>query len=451
MLTSATTFTDTMSRQDSLCNENFVESISKMKFDSTSSYSPDVSYDHTMYDQSPPFSSLSQSERRSSEEEQSKLLVGAGGASHESQFSHPSFPLQSSGSFAALAGEKMEKSQSIESTASSSSSSSSRSKQRLQDQIRLADARPLMPKGGSAEMSRQNSSQSMVRGDSSSGAQDKVAISSKPTYQRPKHDRVYCDECDSHQEGFRGQHELSRHKDREHKQLVKKWMCIEPEGHQHVKPVVPLARCKACFHQKKKYGAYYNAAAHLRRAHFKPKAKGRGKSSKIEEAERRGGKGGGDWPPMSELKFWMKEVEEVAADFDELSTVADAEEEEPVEDSVDEFSQKSASTMSNATFEHTFISDSTMLNINAYPNSTNINDDLFGMQMPLDLNTPQQGQCGMEQNMPMFPNNGTTFSPSSFNPNVYSNEQQMFFDNSSFLPTVEDQILAGPDFGTPYY
>ncbi|KAM0353733.1 hypothetical protein ACHAP4_007985 [Fusarium culmorum] len=50
--------------------------------------------------------------------------------------------------------------------------------------------------------------------------------------------------------------------------------------------------CKACLAQKR-YGAYYNAAAHLRRAHFRP---------------HRVGKASGDWPSMSVLKDWMREV-----------------------------------------------------------------------------------------------------------------------------------------------
>jgi hypothetical protein len=80
---------------------------------------------------------------------------------------------------------------------------------------------------------------------------------------------------------------------------------INPE----YKPQQPLSKCKACQIQKKKYGAYYNAAAHLRRAHFKPKARKSGRNTKIDEKpERRGGKAGGDWPPMSELKRWMVEV-----------------------------------------------------------------------------------------------------------------------------------------------
>ncbi|KAB2109040.1 hypothetical protein AG0111_0g2533 [Alternaria gaisen] len=65
-----------------------------------------------------------------------------------------------------------------------------------------------------------------------------------------------------------------------------------------------LANCKHC-RNKKVYGAYYNAAAHLRRAHFHPRNRGRtGKD------EKRSGIGGGDHPPMEYLKLhWIKEVE----------------------------------------------------------------------------------------------------------------------------------------------
>ena len=64
------------------------------------------------------------------------------------------------------------------------------------------------------------------------------------------------------------------------------------------------------------YGAYYNAAAHLRRAHFHPRKRGR----KGKHDEKRGGKGGGDDPPMDILKQkWMKEVEIVAPTNDELA------------------------------------------------------------------------------------------------------------------------------------
>lgn len=76
--------------------------------------------------------------------------------------------------------------------------------------------------------------------------------------------------------------------------MARRWVCCEPDNgkDQAMQPVVALSTCKACVEQKQ-YGAYYNAAAHLRRAHFQP---------------HRGGKASGDWPPMSILKDWMREV-----------------------------------------------------------------------------------------------------------------------------------------------
>ncbi|KAK4178620.1 hypothetical protein QBC36DRAFT_100570 [Triangularia setosa] len=115
----------------------------------------------------------------------------------------------------------------------------------------------------------------------------------RPSYQRPPLRRVYCTKCNEYPEGFRGEHELRRHNDAKHAALVKRWVCTEPQEPPHSpQPVIPLSKCKACVTQKR-YGAYYNAAAHLRRAHFNP---------------HRGGKASGDWPPMNILKDWMREV-----------------------------------------------------------------------------------------------------------------------------------------------
>jgi hypothetical protein len=458
-LTTATTLTGDMSRQNSVMtiNEPLLESMQMMKCSSNASYSQNFNHDHTLYDQVP--SHFTSSSRRSSNEEQSQLLAGTGGASHESQFPHP-FSFTSSG----LSGEKMEKSQSNESTSSLSSNASSRSKQRLQAQINLAAVRPLMPKGEDILMSRDNSSQSMNRLDSRDGSSEKVAISSKATYQRPKHDRVYCKQCDSHQEGFRGEHELRRHVDREHKTLVKKWVCEEPkDGLGHPKPVLPLSRCKACHQQKKKYGAYYNAAAHLRRAHFKPKKPQRTKSNaKVEDGEKRGGKGGGDWPPMSELKYWMKEVEEQVTDSslaeEELAQqeAADASDDEILDTTFDDaiFSQQ---TSSGGNFDTNFADASP---IHLYP--TAINTNIYGMSnMPLDLTgSGSQGHCMDSQSM-YTPSSQSSFPPfSPHHHHLFANDATMaFFDTSSLSSLSQNQnfalddqvLLAGHDFVDRFY
>ncbi|KAK7738975.1 hypothetical protein SLS62_011332 [Diatrype stigma] len=116
----------------------------------------------------------------------------------------------------------------------------------------------------------------------------------RTAYQRPPLRRVFCNKCNEYPEGFRGEHELRRHTDAKHAALVKRWVCTEPPNSppNSPQPVIPLSKCKACVTQKR-YGAYYNAAAHLRRAHFNP---------------HRGGKASGDWPPMTILKDWMREV-----------------------------------------------------------------------------------------------------------------------------------------------
>ncbi|KAK3311173.1 uncharacterized protein B0T15DRAFT_385537 [Chaetomium strumarium] len=127
----------------------------------------------------------------------------------------------------------------------------------------------------------------------------KVLTSPVPTarmrapYQRPPLRRVYCAKCNEYPEGFRGEHELRRHNDAKHATLVKRWVCRQPsDSPGSLQPEIPLSKCKACVNEKR-YGAYYNAAAHLRRAHFNP---------------HRGGKASGDWPPMTVLKEWMREV-----------------------------------------------------------------------------------------------------------------------------------------------
>ena len=153
-------------------------------------------------------------------------------------------------------------------------------------------------------------------GGSSSTSDGKMKIS-KAKRERPKSKKLYCDECESRPEGFRGEHELQRHKSSRHSAEVKRWICRDPrlEGIETSVTVVrPLADCKNC-RERKTYNAYYNAAAHLRRTHFKEKpARKAPGSSKASGGDRKGAKATADddstkdWPEMTELKKWMCEI-----------------------------------------------------------------------------------------------------------------------------------------------
>ncbi|KAL8727828.1 MAG: hypothetical protein Q9181_005560 [Wetmoreana brouardii] len=58
--------------------------------------------------------------------------------------------------------------------------------------------------------------------------------------------------------------------------------------------------------RRSQYNAYYNAAAHLRRVHFKRPSLEENRTDKTSTRE---GYGGGDWPPMDVLRKFMREIE----------------------------------------------------------------------------------------------------------------------------------------------
>ena len=113
--------------------------------------------------------------------------------------------------------------------------------------------------------------------------------------------KVFCHQCGDDFDGFHGEHELRRHVERVHPTVRKVWVCKDISPDQKF-----LANCKAC-RNGKTYAANHNAAAHLRREHFKPSKKGR---LGLGGADKRSGKGPSDVPSMEELKRWMYETEE---------------------------------------------------------------------------------------------------------------------------------------------
>ena len=141
----------------------------------------------------------------------------------------------------------------------------------------------------------------MVKVPSSDGSlRDAVKITKAASYERPRQVKVKCPfpGCKKQPGGYKGEHEMTRHYDRDHKDIRNVYICVPRSNDPDF-----LSRCKRC-KTFQKYNADYNAGEHLRRIHFNPRQQ-KTRRGHIPLEERRGGKGGGDWPPMEDLRKYM--------------------------------------------------------------------------------------------------------------------------------------------------
>ncbi|KIX05399.1 uncharacterized protein Z518_06271 [Rhinocladiella mackenziei CBS 650.93] len=166
-----------------------------------------------------------------------------------------------------------------------------------------APSRPLAPKMDRAANTSSSDAElpepKLIAVQGEDGTVKHKAEITRTVRRQPPRKTTFCRFCNDQPQGFHGDHELRRHIDRHHAQVRRVWICKDASADGTF-----LSNCKAC-RTRKTYGANYNAAAHLRRAHFNPcknRRGGRGKKS-----EGRGGMGGGNYPPMEVLKNWMYE------------------------------------------------------------------------------------------------------------------------------------------------
>ena len=141
---------------------------------------------------------------------------------------------------------------------------------------------------------------------SADGSMREARAIPKSSRERPTREGLKCTQCDEKPLGFHGQHELQRHIDNVHAVHRKAWICIDISPNKDF-----LSGCRKCMGQKR-YGASYNAAEHLRRAHFHKKPRVRQSTGKgSDQAVKQDTK---SRTSSSELKRWMQEVTDYIPD-----------------------------------------------------------------------------------------------------------------------------------------
>ncbi|OTA08273.1 hypothetical protein A9Z42_0092150 [Trichoderma parareesei] len=102
----------------------------------------------------------------------------------------------------------------------------------------------------------------------------RAARKTKRATQRPRGPKLRCGQCSEDHEGFRGRHELERHRRAKHNQQVDRYHCVGPLDGTAIAGGLtihqPFHGCSYC-RGHKQYNSEQNAIDHLRRRHFSAK------------------------------------------------------------------------------------------------------------------------------------------------------------------------------------
>lgn len=448
------TSSEAMSRQSSMTTSSVTDAFDMMRVESSFSNCSDLPFPFEQQDleasfvssatERPPSSFLATTGfDEGSDNDQMLSSVGYGFVGQDLSFiDSSSFAVGCGQEYAQLAdlsyghAQDMQRTDSEQSTSSMSSTASADLKASERRRKHIENARQniapkSLPDGPKSTSDRKSESKARLLKPQDPALRRKEAIS-KTTYIRPQHPKLYCNLCQEYSCGFRGEHELRRHYDRAHADTRKVWICVEPTtaSKEGWWPAKPLGICKQC-KQQKHYNVYYNAAAHLRRAHFCPRKRGR--KARGEERESRAGKAGGDWPPIEWLKAngWLKEIEVTSAQFFAGTVVPSQLEAGMQDDILDDDDLDSAMDMHHASLA------AERLGLQTYPMPT-MTDFTYGYPTPaIDAATcfPTTGFHPLiEQAFPVAPAMMHTVSAPPALPSTFDQTAMMYDPNGPVYP-----------------